>query len=452
MCNIDSVPSPSRIIFAITVLLAVLLLPLSEVLADDVPVLWYNIHDTAKASNISRKAACENFVWVRSATQTWTYTWASSSCSASSGALSGVSPVQSCPSSANMVFLAATGNDQAVCRFPTSCDPPNIRQIDGSCVAPPPTCEDKKGQQAGGGSYLMGNTPTTPFPNTACVSGCAVNFSGNVPGAQQLVSGKYQYYAVGTYDFNGFECSAGEGGMPSPSPLPPPSCGAGQVMGQVNGKTVCVNNGNGQIDNPHTPEKTEEKTKTPPVENPDGSTTETETTTRADGSTTVVTTTTNPDGSTTTTTTVQPGAGSTSSGSQQGSGNQNGNNPDPKVDICTENPNIPACKDADSGDAASTDGLYEVGPDRKTFATILEGFAGKVTQLGWYQSVSGFFNVQVPSGSCGGMSGSVGFGGYSFDYDLDAIFCGSAAQTMYSILSIGVQLAATWIAFSIAFL
>lgn len=300
--------------------------------------------------------------------------------------------------------------------------------------------------------FLIGNNPTDPFPNTACHASCSVRFTGNVPGAQQLVGGKYKYFAVGRYEYSGFDCAPGESGPPAATALPPPTCGTGQVMGQVNGKTVCINNGNGQIDNPHTPEKTEEKTKTPPVQNPDGSTTETETTTKADGSTTVVTTTTNPDGSTTQTTTTQPGAGSTSSGSQQGAGNQNGNDSDPKVDICTENPNIPACKDADSGEAASTDGLYEVNPERKTFGTILEGFAGKVTQLGWYQSVSGFFNVQVPSGSCGGMSGSAGFGGYSFEYDLDPIFCGSAAQTMYSILSIGVQLAATWIAFSIAFL
>ncbi|MBL8506680.1 MAG: hypothetical protein JNJ51_10015, partial [Methylobacillus glycogenes] len=196
-------------------------------------------------------------------------------------------------------------------------------------------------------------------------------------------------------------------------------------------------------------------TTTTTTQNPDGSTTETETTTKADGSTTVITTTTNPDGSSTTTTTTTPGAGSsTSSGGGGGSGNGNGNGSEgnEQVDICKSNPNIPACKETDAGDAASTDGLYEVDPARKTFGTILEGFAGKVTQLGWYQSVSGFFNVQVPSGSCGGMSGSVGFGGYSFEYDLDPIFCGSAAQTMYSILSIGVQLAATWIAFSIAFL
>ncbi|MGY1488698.1 hypothetical protein ACW4YW_04720 [Methylobacillus pratensis] len=300
-------------------------------------------------------------------------------------------------------------------------------------------------------------TSTTNFSTVACLNQCMLKFDGNIPGKEQLVNGKYHYFAEGSFIYNGFDCPGGTGSAPpGTTSLPPPSCGNGQTMGQINGKTACVGSGDGEPQNPHTPQETEktEKTKT---ENPDGSTTETETTTRADGSSTTTTTTTNPDGSSTTTKTETPATGApgaVSGGSNNGNNNgSEGNDQDKKVDICAENPDIPACKEIDSGEAVDVDGLYESQySEDKTFKVVMQTFGDRVQNLSWFKSITGFFEVTMPGGSCGGLSGSVGFGGYSFDYDLDAVFCGSAALSMYQVLSIGVQLAATWVAFSIAFL
>lgn len=335
-----------------------------------------------------------------------------------------------------------------VCQNVTPCPDGQTRQPDGSCSVPPPTCEDKEGQTARSGLFEMG-TSQTNFSTVACLNQCMLKFDGNIPGKEQLVNGKYHYYAEGAFIYNGFDCPGGTGSAPpGTTSLPPPSCGNGQTMGQINGKTACVGSGDGKPQNPHTPTETEktEKTKT---ENPDGSTTETETTTRADGSSTTTTTTTNPDGSSTTTKTETPATGSSGAVSEQ----KEAADKEKKVDICAENPDIPACKEVDAGEAVDVEGLYESpNSEDKTFKVVMQTFTERVQNISWFKSIAGFFEVTMPGGSCGGMSGSVGFGGYSFDYDLDSVFCGPAAQTMYSVLSVGVQMAATWVAFSIAFL
>lgn len=214
-------------------------------------------------------------------------------------------------------------NNQKCINAP-SCPDGQQRQPDGSCKE---GCESRTGQVARSGLFEMG-TSTRVFKTTGCLNQCMLRFDGDIPGKQQLVNGKYHYFAEGSFIYNGFSCEGGTGDAPPNSTqLPPPSCGSGQVMGQFNGVNTCVGAGDGKPVNPHTPEQTEKTDKTK-TENPDGSTTETQTTTRADGSSTTITTITNPDGSSTTTRTETPatGAGGAVSGGAKPDGNNDNDN------------------------------------------------------------------------------------------------------------------------------
>lgn len=289
-----------------------------QVLAEDVPVQWYNLHDAAKTPNISRKAACENFVWVRSPTSTWTYTWSSSSCVASSGGISGVQAVQSCPAGISMVFLASTGNDQAVCRFPTACDPPNVRQIDGSCVAP---------KCIAGRILLSGPFADTDgdgkIPGGSCISGCSTALkNGGPPQINCSVGGAgtvgiCTYVYPGDYEDTGTECQ-GSTAPPKDPPANSPPCpqcdcmNSGGSWGQLQGVDVCVPRGTpGSLPVQTKPPPTiKEEKPAPTPENPDPDPVETVTPSPVvtvtpsptGGEPTVKEETTNPDGSTTTTT------------------------------------------------------------------------------------------------------------------------------------------------------
>ena len=63
-----------------------------------------------------------------------------------------------------------------------------------------------------------------------------------------------------------------------------------------------------------------------------------------------------------------------------------------------------------------------------------------------------YFGGSLPSGSCTGMSYQTTFMGRAFNFDASNVLCGSTAASIYTILGLGVMLAAGWVAFRIAIL
>lgn len=137
--------------------------------------------------------------------------------------------------------------------------------------------------------------------------------------------------------------SSGQDMSPAPE-LPPPNttpdgnnkCPAGTTAGGVDssGTTICV----GSKPDRHPDAGKETTTKTPPVENPDGSVTETEVTKRinADGSETTTTRTTHTDTDGSVTIDVQQQTGKRPD-AQDGK-------PDDEADFCDKNPHLSICK------------------------------------------------------------------------------------------------------------
>lgn len=196
--------------------------------------------------------------------------------------------------------------------------------INGVCTS---DCVAKKNQVASSGYYENGNDPAASFPVTACDGTCTVTFEGSWPAVTSLVNGLNVYYGMGSYGYSGDACSAASSNLPVGSAAPAPkSCGAGDTMAQVNGKSVCLHAGVPTDPNAAKPKPTTTTTSST-SSNPDGTSTKTTTTTNPDGSKTTTTTTTNPDGSTTESKVDTPKP-----------------NEDPKVDICKENPEAAVCK------------------------------------------------------------------------------------------------------------
>lgn len=109
------------------------------------------------------------------------------------------------------------------------------------------------------------------------------------------------------------------------------------------------------------------------------------------------------------------------------------------------------CQEIESGSPAGTSDLYT--PESRTVGNVLSDFRGKIQNAPFYSGASNFFNISVPGGSCGGMNAQIAVGwGQSFNIDIDSVLCGSTAQLVYSVLGIGVMLAAAWVAFRIAIL
>lgn len=218
----------------------------------------------------------------------------------------------------------------AACRAGTC---PSGYHLEGStCVVDEPVCTPET--ISGPGWYDMGTTPVNP-PNAVCVGGCMAIFSGSSIAGRSLVGGIYHYFAPGQYDRINLTCSSGAGLPGTVSAIPADTCGAGQAMGEVNGKTVCVDQTGDPVDPVGTPATstttTTETPTTPPTEaNPaDQSGDGTVVTTRPDGTSVTTTTTTNPTtGVRTITQTETP--------------------PDPVSAFCEENPTSPICTDEES--------------------------------------------------------------------------------------------------------
>jgi hypothetical protein len=102
------------------------------------------------------------------------------------------------------------------------------------------------------------------------------------------------------------------------------------------------------------------------------------------------------------------------------------------------------------GEGASTDELYTKGD--RTVAQVFADFSAKVQGAGFFAAAGNFFNTSIPGGGCPSLSASYSILGAQWDIDMTSVFCGAAAQVAYSVLSVGIMLAAVWVAFSIAFL
>lgn len=192
-----------------------------------------------------------------------------------------------------------------------------------TCAASPPPCV--AGSAAGSGLYQ--GTDGSPSPaNVACDGSCEISFSGSMTN-RYLSGGSYVYVWSGSWTKSGGTCAAGDSRGTLAS-IPADTCGAGQVMGELNGKTICVNSSTGQTVNPNTSVTSSDSTVST-VTNPDGSTTTTTTTTNSNGSSTTTTVNKDTSGNVTGTSTVSTGD-------------------DPLKSFCSENPKAPVCSDKNS--------------------------------------------------------------------------------------------------------
>ena len=286
------------------------------------------------------------------------------------------------------------------CSNAPACPSGQVRDAQtGLCIDPP--CQS--GAIASSGYFPIGNDPnqSLSFPGYACINGCGAIFDGSSPGARQLVNSKYFYYAKGQYINTGETCS-GSAGPSAQGALPPPSCASGDVMGTVNGQSVCVTKGTGQTVNPHSPQQ--------------GPTTTT--TNNGDGTTTVKTddpngggtvTTSGPGGSTTTNT---PGLGGSGDGQSGNGGSLGGFGDDGTGDkkdddgdgICDKNPGAALCKDKvpidEDGTPDNANGVFDA--QIQQLNDDSDALQAQISGRGWEVSDLGFsWSPGFPSGgSC----------------------------------------------------
>lgn len=216
------------------------------------------------------------------------------------------------------------------------CTPPEVRNAAGVCESP---CVAKKGQILSSGKYDWGMNPEASVVSV-CDGTCDATFEGSQAAARFLEQGKYHYLAQGQYIYSGFACT-GATDKPALTGVPSDTCASGQIMGQVNGKNICVSNSTGEPQDPHISQPKTSGTTSTTTSNPDGSTTTNTTSTHEDGSTTTTSKTVQPNGDTTVTGTTTPPEGA-----------------DPLDGFCKQNPDAPLCSEKESKFAGSCDGAF----------------------------------------------------------------------------------------------
>jgi len=210
----------------------------------------------------------------------------------------------------------------------------------------------------------------------------------------------------------------------------------------MNGKTICIDDA-GQPVNTQAPTTTNNGSSSSTTTNGDGTTSTSGTTssTTCTGDTCTTTTTTNTNGGS--------GAGGTTNTTTQSQS---------KSDFCAQNPGNSQCQatqddeedEITAGDGAEVDDLYTKG--ERTVGQVFSEFGTKVRNAGFFTGAANFFTVSVPSGACTDLSGTFDYGLGQMTVDMTPVFCGSMANSMYGVLSIGVMIAALWVAFRIALL
>lgn len=313
-----------------------------------------------------------------------------------------------------------------------------------SCVPAPVVCT--VGTTLSSGYYDSGTSIAGGPPAAVCNNGCLSTFDGTFPTGSSMVDGVKHYYAKGSYNGVGFNCNSGNGvgqaggagNAPAPvGAVPPDSCSAGKVMGQVNGQNVCVTPGDGtstppKADPPTSTDSTGTTSSSTTVANPDGSTTTTTTTvaTGVDGSktTTVTTATTSADGKTTTTGSTTTGAVPTKDAG--------------KNTACQDNPASSGC----GGDPSPVDGAGLYTAKDKTVASVLTNAKNTLTASGLGSAVGGFFNVSG-GGGCPSTAWNIPYLNKTVTVDT---WCSSFAVNAYSVIRGVLLMVAGFMAFRIA--
>lgn len=278
----------------------------------------------------------------------------------------------------------------------------------GQCV---PESNCKFQNTSSSGYYDAGKNTAGGPAIMVCTGGCESIFDGSFPEGSSLVNGEKHYYAKGEYIQTGRECtgSAESTGQGIPvTEIPPDKCAADQVMGTVNGKSVCAKAGG--PDTPASkPEDKKDQTSTTKTTTKDkdseGNDRETTTTVKknADGSTTtettVTTTKSNGSGGTTSTTTSSsvttggvPGSGGKGESGGKEDGKEDG---DKEKGKCEKNSSDEGC----GGAAATVDASAFYKAKDKTFSGVLSKASTDLKASGIGGSFTGFFNVAA-GGTC----------------------------------------------------
>ena len=375
----------------------------------------------------------QNGVWVNATT-----TYTSLSCTVGNVTASADGYSGTCPSQANTYSCPAGQNwtlSGSSCTRP-DCTAAQTRNSAGVCIS---ACTLGPNEQIGTVRY--GFPHPQPSGVIFCVNGCTA-----YPGGTGTISGavKYQYALVNGAGGAASSCTAGTEIVPnvnaaSGEPLSNPtvaSCiSSGQGFGTVNGVVVCT----GPTSTVASSKETQADT---PASGP-AKTTETTTTTVCTGA----------GACTTTTTSNVTSGGSGKGGTGPGSSTTPGDGTEKaqtKADFCQENPSDKACKVETQGAPATVAGLYSKGS--RTVGDALADFRGGVLGSPIVSAATGYLAASIPSGTCSGLSSTINVLGHAWTFDPGQLLCGSAAQSIYSLLGLGVLLAAGWVAFRIAIL
>lgn len=282
-------------------------------------------------------------------------------------------------------------------------------------------------------------------PNSLCLAGCEYSWTSvaactSTQCGLQIGKAKGTSCSPTTYGTNGSAQAAAT--EPTAAPTGAAACiQSGQGFGTVNGVVVCTGKA-------ETVAKQTETTKA--STGPNG----TPTTTTETRKTVCV-------GSecTTTTTVVNSGGGSGGAGSgapgATGSGTATngtttGSTGESREDFCKANPQDKSCAKEAAGAPATVAGLYTKGS--RTVGDALADFRGGVLGSPIVSAATGYLAASIPSGTCSGLSSTINVLGHAWTFDPGQLLCGSAAQSIYSLLGLGVLLAAGWVAFRIAIL
>lgn len=313
----------------------------------------------------------------------------------------------------------------------------------GTCYEP---CTPFTGEPYGGGISREYHG-TGNLPDTTCLGGCQLDLGSTFGG---YGSGKWWARGIATY--TGKRCVADQvydEQNPSAPPItntvgseaaegsPESKCiTSGQGFGTVNGVVVCT----GPVE--QTKQTTKETVRNTPASGP-GSTTEKTTTTIcnvAGACTTTVSSTVTSGGA---------NADGTGAGSSTAAGDGKSTT-EAKSVYCAKNNNAAGCAAENQGKPAGTGELYEEGT--RTVSDVLSEFKTAVSAAPVVAAATNYFAGSLPSGSCSGLSLNVSALGKSWVFDPGSVLCGSFAASVYTVLGIGVMLAAGWVAFRVAIL
>jgi len=303
-----------------------------------------------------------------------------------------------------------------------------------------PACSS--GQTVSSGFYPLSGAGANPAL-IGCKGGCLASFDGVSPAGSSIEAGKKIWYAKGKFVTTGAKCTESASADPSKA-VPasfdqpaPPTCGANQAKGEVNGKVVCVDESSDLKDpTSDTKEKASTKVEKTETTNPDGSKTTTETTTKTDGNghreVTVTRTTVAPDGTVSTETET--------TGTNNPIAPDKGGDESEEKGECEKNPSAAGC----GGEASAVGQLYA--SKDKTLAAVLGGARDAFVSSPLGSAATNFFSVSG-SASCPTWVGTVPY--IEAELRIDQ-FCTPFAATALAVLKAVLLVVASFFAFRAA--